>query len=417
MDIQVTAYPAKNGESLLIECIGDKNTNILVDLGFPETYTDFIKSDLERIAINGGKIDLLVLTHFDSDHISGAIEFFEDLLLDRFIEIDEIWVNDFVALCSDEIEKDICNTEEKEVYDFSKFILKKYGRDKSMRNTLEISRSEIMDITKLINRLKFNDKINKSLNGRVVFSRDNNINTLNINKDVKITIIGPTKVTLQKLLQNFLSWISKNKKKYPLIEDGELFELFTLSYEGNFKNYEGQMRKKKEINNSIDYKKKIKEILSEDVVKRNSSLANSSSISFILEFKNNKLILTGDSDIETLNQSLLSNDIKDCDLLKVSHHGSKNNINQDLLTSIKCLNYLICTDGSGRSKHPDLETLSYISSEKKSNVYINYPIKEMSVPKNALEVLKKEYELKIFENKNKGSLKLCLNQGEIDVKE
>ena len=170
MEIQVTAYPAKNGESLLIECIGDKNTNILVDLGFPETYTDFIKSDLERIAINGGKLDLLVLTHFDSDHISGAIKFFEDLLLDRFIEIDEIWVNDFVALCSSEIEQDICNTEEKEVYDFSKFILMKYGKGKSVRNTLEISKSEIMDITKLINKLGLNDKINKSLNGRVVFS-------------------------------------------------------------------------------------------------------------------------------------------------------------------------------------------------------------------------------------------------------
>lgn len=416
MEIQVTAYPAKNGESLLIECIGDKNTNILVDLGFPETYTDFIKSDLERIAINGGKLDLLVLTHFDSDHISGAIKFFEDLLLDRFIEIDEIWVNDFVALCSSEIEQDICNTEEKEVYDFSKFILMKYGKGKSVRNTLEISKSEIMDITKLINKLGLNDKINKSLNGRVVFSYDNNINTVNINKDVKITIIGPTKVTLQKLLKDFLKWISKNKQRYPLIEEGELFELFTLSYESNSKSYEGQVRKKKEINNGIDYKKKIKEILNEDVVKRKSSLTNSSSIAFILEFKNNKLILTGDSDIQTLKQSLLSNDIKEYDLIKIPHHGSKNNISQDLLTSIKCINYLICTDGSGRSKHPDLETLSYISSQKKANVYINYPIKEMSVPKDALEVLKKEYELKIFTDKNQGPLKLCLNQGEIYVK-
>ena len=38
MDLQITAFPARNGESLLIECYGKEKTNILVDMGFSETY-------------------------------------------------------------------------------------------------------------------------------------------------------------------------------------------------------------------------------------------------------------------------------------------------------------------------------------------------------------------------------------------
>ena len=30
MDLQITAFPARNGESLLIECYGKEKTNILV---------------------------------------------------------------------------------------------------------------------------------------------------------------------------------------------------------------------------------------------------------------------------------------------------------------------------------------------------------------------------------------------------
>ena len=65
MDLQIPAFPrARNGESLLIECYGKEKTNILVDMGFSETYNKFIKPKLKSIGEKGEKIDLFSIDTF-----------------------------------------------------------------------------------------------------------------------------------------------------------------------------------------------------------------------------------------------------------------------------------------------------------------------------------------------------------------
>lgn len=71
MEVKITAFPAENGESILIECFGVKKTNILVDLGYSQTYKKFIEKKLRSLANLDEKIDLFVLTHYDADHIEG----------------------------------------------------------------------------------------------------------------------------------------------------------------------------------------------------------------------------------------------------------------------------------------------------------------------------------------------------------
>ena len=81
MDLQITAFPARNGESLLIECYGKEKTNILVDMGFSETYNKFIKPKLKSIGEKGEKIDLLVLTHYDSNLLDLCPKYMEEIIL------------------------------------------------------------------------------------------------------------------------------------------------------------------------------------------------------------------------------------------------------------------------------------------------------------------------------------------------
>lgn len=395
MDLQITAFPARNGESLLIECYGKEKTNILVDMGFSETYNKFIKPKLKSIGEKGEKIDLLVLTHYDSDHVEGAVEFFKDIINKKFIDIEEIWINDFYALSSDVLDIKDLDEENENIYKFARFMSKIYGRDNSKINKVEVSKDDVMNITKLIEELEYNFKINKSFEYRLVFNDEDKYSVVNINDEVNIKIIGPTKANVEKLSKEFFYWIKKNYRKYLDIKKEELFEIFVANISKEENKNTNNLIRKVEVNSSDD-DDVINEILSQNNKYRDTSLANRNSIAFTLEFNGYKLILAGDTDHKTLIKNIPQNE--NYSLLKVPHHGSRNNINRELLKKINCKNYLICTDGSGRSRHPDLETLLYISEIENSNIYINYPINKLAIPSNILKKLKDNNTINLYEN-------------------
>ena len=335
MDLQITAFPARNGESLLIECYGKEKTNILVDMGFSETYNKFIKPKLKSIGEKGEKIDLLVLTHYDSDHVEGAVEFFKDIINEEFIDIQEIWINDFYALSSDVLDIKDLDEENENIYKFARFMSKIYGRDNSKINKVEVSKDDVMNITKLIEELGYNFKINKSFEYRLVFNDEDKYSVVNINDEVNIKIIGPTKANVEKLSKEFFYWIKKNYRNYLDIKKEELFEIFVANISKEEDKNTNNLIRKVEVNSSDD-DDVIKEILSQNNKYRDTSLANRNSIAFTLEFNGYKLILAGDTDHKTLIKNIPQNE--NYSLLKVPHHGSRNNINRELLKKINCKN-------------------------------------------------------------------------------
>ena len=106
-------------------------------------------------------------------------------------------------------------------------------------------------------------------------------------------------------------------------------------------------------------------------VATNTSLANSTSIAFILEYNQKQFLFLGDADIKTINQSLIDlgfsseNRIK-VGFVKLSHHGSKKNINKEFLDLIDTSKFIILTDCSNYA-HPDKETLSLIATYDRLN--------------------------------------------------
>jgi hypothetical protein len=64
------------------------------------------------------------------------------------------------------------------------------------------------------------------------------------------------------------------------------------------------------------------------------------------------------------------------DYIKLSHHGSKKNMSDDLLKKIKCTNYIVSTKGC--HKHPNKETFARILKYQKSiNLFFNYKNEKM----------------------------------------
>ena len=98
---------------------------------------------------------------------------------------------------------------------------------------------------------------------------------------------------------------------------------------------------------------------------RDSSVANGSSLAFLFEQGGVRLLLTGDAFASELHASIsrLLEDRQqqrlDVDLLKLSHHGSRNNITDELLDLVSPAQILVCTDGS-RFEHPDEDALDLV---------------------------------------------------------
>jgi hypothetical protein len=93
-----------------------------------------------------------------------------------------------------------------------------------------------------------------------------------------------------------------------------------------------------------------------------TSVANSSSIAFLFEHANVSVLLTGDAYASVLVKSIKEllavrkQQRLTVDVFKLSHHGSRQNMTDDLLKLIDPRRVLVCTDGS-KFEHPDEDAI------------------------------------------------------------
>ena len=86
--MKIKFLKALNGDAILISFKeGEQSRNILIDGGMPATYIQKgrngkpiygeLKDTIDAIKEHGEKIDLLILSHVDDDHIGGVLKWFE----------------------------------------------------------------------------------------------------------------------------------------------------------------------------------------------------------------------------------------------------------------------------------------------------------------------------------------------------
>jgi len=213
-------YPAKYGDCFLISA-GDKvKKHILIDCGFIETYEKFLKKDLFEIAQRKEKIDLMVVTHIDADHISGAIKFLEDNNRQKFIDIDEIWFNAYRHL-------QIPKKNDVKLQDSDAAILEReiaLGKSYFKRiNEIGISKNEIsfkQGSTLGALLLEGNYNWNSMFAGEAVMTKGTQL--INI-AGFKINILSPNEDKLKKLKEQWVKELKKKKWNFT-INDNKLFD-------------------------------------------------------------------------------------------------------------------------------------------------------------------------------------------------
>lgn len=319
---ELNILPAFNGDSILIKTF-DENYNdfiILIDGGTPSTFEYSLKKHLKEIP----KIDLLVLTHIDNDHIGGLINLFKNSLVKK-IEISEIWYNQ----------------PDTELYEV-----------KSEKALISVPQAE--DWKGLIKEKKKGVIIKE-------ISTENRLREL---KGLEFTILSPTIEIKNKLYE---TWLKERDKPKSIEHNQKAFISNSIpSYSQSLEEL-----------NKIDFKPE--KSISNDIY-------NSSSIAFLLKCPDLSFLLLADSRAEVISENLKAigyteTNPLEVDIVKVSHHGSLNNTSQELLSLIKSNNYIISTNGgTSNHKHPSRETIARIvcktnrTDDSPLNIYTNYEV-------------------------------------------
>lgn len=323
MKTEILILKAYHGDCILIKTFDAKNSpfNILIDGGTATTFDFSLRAELQKLTT----IDLLILTHIDSDHIGGIIKFLKNSIFDK-IEVKKYWINCRNLIAAGSSSDNIS-----------------YGEAKNLEELL---------IDKKENRSKFDQ----------VITTQSSVNVFN---GLTFTVLSPTPEIIEKINVDWKDLSEEYQKKLKNVPiTGAIFSQVS---KGTLVDLSNQaFTPQKTIENDI---------------------FNSSSIALLIEGQDFSFLSLADSRPEVIIprlQELLYNDTDNklkADYVKISHHGSKNNTSTELLDLIDSDNFIISTNGGNLStKHPDREVIARIIYHPKRNeknprtIYFNYPL-------------------------------------------
>lgn len=368
--INIKMFKANEGDAFLVSLGKNKDFNIMIDMGLDSTYRDYIKTFLLDIKKDKKKIDLLVITHIDEDHILGALEFIKENGKERdIVDVGEVWLNTYRHL---QFEKEkVKNISAKDREKVENIIDSNAPTSYKEDGNTDISIGQGMSLGAYLLKYKYNWNSKFDEDAVVCVQKTRKIC---LNKDVKIILLSPNEDKLAELSKR---WLKDLRIKYNLkeISNEEFWDDAFEYYMQYLKDDECEVS---DISSSVISKKNIEKW---KLVKgKDRSETNGSSIAFIIEYKEKKLLFLGDAHEDIIYESLLELKNKgyklDFDVIKISHHGSNKNISKRLVELIEGRKYLISTDGN-KHNHPNMECISKIlakTTEHKKELYFNYEI-------------------------------------------
>lgn len=124
-------------------------------------------------------------------------------------------------------------------------------------------------------------------------------------------------------------------------------------------------------------KKTFLELIQEKWAMQDNTAENEASIAFELEcWDGTKLLILGDANYQDYMKGLDmfhpdKEEKIEYNVVKLSHHGSKNNFHSDFLKRVHTPYYIVSTNGS-KFKHPDKDVLAQIICHTDSAILFNY---------------------------------------------
>ena len=317
MSFTITALPAAQGDALWIE-YGKKSapSRVIIDGGTLETET-VVQDRIAAVGTTNVLVDLLVVTHVDSDHIAGILKLLGAPHLSATFR--DVWFNAWRHLDAKHIPTgDLLGPAE--------------GEYLSVRLTDRHDPWNLLFDSKAVVVPDTGDLPIKSLDG-----------------GMRLTLLSPTQTQLTALKPKW----KQDVKKANLIP-GDL-DVARRKLAGL----------KKYVPNDVLGGMINVEKLAAAPFRSDTTKPNASSIAFLAEFEGQSCLFTGDGQMPVLVPALrrlcTERDVDrlKIDALKMPHHGSRANISVEFLELLDCRNYIVSSSGA-IYKHPDQEAIARV---------------------------------------------------------
>lgn len=306
---RIEMLPAEEGDALWIE-YGDRDRlrRMLVDGGVIDTHDTLV----DRIEAIEGKrrFELIVVTHIDNDHIDAMIKLLGD---DHNVQVGDFWFNAW-----EQIREDVLGPKQGEM------------------------------LTERLSQRGWKHQ-HKPKGQAIAIPDEGKLPVFRLPGGMKITVVGPRWADLRGLRKEWNTVITNAG-----LESGGEFTGAKL--------LEAAPRYAKD---RLGTDPPNVERWADRKFTEDPSPSNASSISLLLEFKNRKVLLTGDarsdSLIEGIDRLLKERklDRLKIDAFKVPHHGSKNNVSNALMQRLECQHFLVSSSGR-KFNHPDDDAIARI---------------------------------------------------------
>lgn len=329
--IRVDVLPARLGDCLIVECprVGRPPWRMVIDGGPPDTWP-ILRSRLDALHGDDRRVDLVVITHVDSDHIGGVIPLLHQGV--PGLVIGDVWFNGPPHL-----------------------------PDPSTRRTRSIRQGE--QVTTLLMShpslqatgvraappVPWNDMVG----GAPVATADGgDIVTVGIPGGPRLTVLSPTMKRLAFLSKKWRTALDEALRRESI---QPIAPVPPPPIPSNL------------------------ETLAQTPTVADGSAANGSSIALLVEFGGATALLTGDAFANVLGAALVglarsrNQETVPVDLFKLPHHGSRANITAELLGRAPARHYVVSSNGDTFG-HPDDVALARvaIAAPPDSTIWFNY---------------------------------------------
>lgn len=327
--LRIEMLPARHGDCLCVE-YGNASSphRILIDGGPAFAYAG-LRARLQQIPESRRRLDLLVVTHIDGDHIEGIIKLLGDGEID--LRIDDLWYNGYSQLNAAE--------------------------------SLSFGALQGEYLSALIEarKLPWNTPFD---GGPVVTPGDDaDLPTYELPDGCRLTLLSPGPLQTKNLRARWVKELAEAGLEPDATEDAMA------------------RLKESRLSPSFDFATASPDVasLAAKSFKEDSTVANGSSIAFLLEYAGKRCLLVGDAHPGVLENAIgkllkKENSAKlKVDLFKLPHHGSKHNLSPSLLAMLDCPQFLVSSDG-GYFNHPDPEAIARVVSHstRKPRILFNY---------------------------------------------
>ncbi|MBY0276080.1 MBL fold metallo-hydrolase [Candidatus Binatia bacterium] len=335
----IEMLPADEGDALWIEYGVNPVRYVLIDCGRKLAYREVVA----RIAASNLRLELLVLTHVDADHITGAVPLLQDARFgaDR---VKDVWFNGWYHL------NDL-----------------PWDHPDRAPGVLDARQGEFFGALLRDRGYSWNGAFRRT---PVVVPDQGPLPRIELDGGMVLTLLGPTTEKLRDMRRRWeadLGAAAAEKR----IDPGDYER--ALEILGSDKRSGPDVLAHREPGPIV-----IPDLL-EIPFQPDASEPNGSSISFLAEFDGKAALFVGDAhapQVEASIRRLLAERREaylTLDALKLSHHASARNTSVSLLRLLECPRYLVSTNGT-RHGHPDPEALARVvdAADEGVELHFNY---------------------------------------------